>query len=265
MRGAWQLRTREKAKAIISRLYQPVGESMAAILCYHDIPSISTDDFYAVPASSFEVHLEATRFLEARVISPLGILDGPDNDDLRPYVVLTFDDGFVSFYEEVFPRLKSLGFPFLISITTSLLDNPGRLTKQQLREIASYQGSCIASHGVTHRKLTTLSSAEVFHELRDSKLILEDILGEPVSFLAYPHGDQNASVRAVARRSGYKAALGVLESRTPWPPNDLFNISRLTLTAFDSLQSYVHKIQGNYDWLGAMKWAIRDGRKNKEE
>lgn len=48
-------------------------------------------------------------------------------------------------------------------------------------------------------------STRVFHELADSKSIIENRLGKPVNYCCWPHGDYNEFVKKVAHDVGYKA------------------------------------------------------------
>lgn len=68
-------------------------------------------------------------------------------------------------------------------------------------------GMDVQSHTATHRVLQTLAPTELDRELRTSRAILEDVLGEPIRALSYPVGrsirDAPAIVNAV-RAAGYE-------------------------------------------------------------
>jgi peptidoglycan/xylan/chitin deacetylase (PgdA/CDA1 family) len=61
----------------------------------------------------------------------------------------------------------------------------------------------IGSHGLTHTALTRLGRPELMAELRNSRDLLEQIVGAPVSCLAIPGGFVNAGVLDAAREAGY--------------------------------------------------------------
>ena len=54
---------------------------------------------------------------------------------------------------------------------------------------------------LAHRDLTMLSDEECHRDLRESRELLEDLLGEPVPFLAYPGGRNDARVQRAAARA----------------------------------------------------------------
>ncbi|MBN2018003.1 MAG: polysaccharide deacetylase family protein [Candidatus Cloacimonetes bacterium] len=62
------------------------------------------------------------------------------------------------------------------------------------------------SHTLSHPILTRLNTEEVIHEIKDSKEILERILGEEVEYFCYPNGDYNEEIVAIVKEH-YKAAL----------------------------------------------------------
>jgi peptidoglycan/xylan/chitin deacetylase (PgdA/CDA1 family) len=64
----------------------------------------------------------------------------------------------------------------------------------------------IGSHSLTHPILTSIPSAELETEVRESRRQLESSLQRPVELFAYPNGNANAAVEACVRRH-YRAAV----------------------------------------------------------
>ena len=83
--------------------------------------------------------------------------------------------------------------------------NYGYLNWDQLREMEQ-GGIDIQSHTLNHRALEELPDDEIRSELLESKQLLEEQLGHPVDFLAYPTGTYNLHIASIARDVGYKAA-----------------------------------------------------------
>lgn len=83
------------------------------------------------------------------------------------------------------------------------------------------EGISIQSHTVSHTPLSKITGEALASELLDSKLGLEQLLGKPVNYLAYPVGreaDFNASSLIAASAAGYSAAFtaqsGVVNEQT---------------------------------------------------
>ena len=68
-------------------------------------------------------------------------------------------------------------------------------------------GVAIGSHTVTHADLPALSDRRAFAELAGSRRLLEQRLGHPVQWLAYPDGKEDARIVSLARSAGYLLAV----------------------------------------------------------
>jgi len=112
-------------------------------------------------------------------------------------ICLTFDDGFSSDYDLVFPNLKRINAVASFFIVTDWLDKPGYLTKQQVRNLSD-AGMQIGSHSKSHPNFLKITPQERLVELHTSKNILEDIIGKKISSFSFPYGFCNdACIKAV--------------------------------------------------------------------
>jgi peptidoglycan/xylan/chitin deacetylase (PgdA/CDA1 family) len=94
------------------------------------------------------------------------------------------------------------------------------------------RGVEVGSHSLTHAHLTQLSSFELERELSESRHRLEDELGRPCRFLAYPYGEEDSRVKGAARTAGYEAAFA-LEARES--PIDVYAVPRVAIWRNDGL------------------------------
>lgn len=131
------------------------------VLCYHDIVKnyTASSDKDSVSVAHFIQHLEA---LEKAGYKPLALkdLNKPVQDYLDKYYVLTFDDGYVSFYTEVYPILKYKNIPATLALVGEWLSEDGKpviyngvetpasnfVTKEQIKEMHESGLIEIASH-----------------------------------------------------------------------------------------------------------------------
>ncbi|MEN6412306.1 MAG: polysaccharide deacetylase family protein [Veillonellales bacterium] len=157
---------------------------------------------------------------------------GNDADLPEQPVLITLDDGYSDNYENAFPILQNFGISATFFIITGLLWTPGRLTPEQLREMAG-SGMCFGSHTVTHRPLATLSSQEAEEELNSSRSTLESILGTPVDTIAYPCGSYNDTIIQIAQNNGYHEGLTV-RNGTCSTNSPLFELRRIPVFRYDS-------------------------------
>ena len=150
----------------------------------------------------------------------------------RSRVVVTFDDGYRTVWEQAAPVLRRLGVAATVFVTTEfvgrtvgvgggrLLDSTA-LSWNDLRALAD-EGWEIGSHTVTHPRLTALGPEEVRIEVRESKARIEAELGRPCSSFAYPWGLVDEDVEQEVRDAGYEVAFTVPRRMSPllvyqWP------------------------------------------------
>jgi peptidoglycan/xylan/chitin deacetylase (PgdA/CDA1 family) len=126
-------------------------------------------------------------------------------------VVLTFDDAYRDFYSAAAPVLRQLRLPATIFLPTGFCGGTNSWTGQpsstaseyllgwqQIVELAD-QGFTFGAHTVTHQILTDLAADQVEAELAISKSQLEEHIGQPVEFFAYPFGRWNTAVRNIVK------------------------------------------------------------------
>jgi peptidoglycan/xylan/chitin deacetylase (PgdA/CDA1 family) len=105
------------------------------------------------------------------------------------------------------------------------------LTLDELRDLASRPGVEIGAHTFSHPSLALLPAVEQERELAGARARLEELLGRPVTLLAYPFGkpgDVSEETEALARRAGYRAAFTTVPRRLV-PSSPLFALPRLTV------------------------------------
>src|SRR2546426_6472010 len=134
--------------------------------------------------------------------------------------LLTFDDGYASLAEHVYPILADVGF----TATTFLItDYVGRLNTWDVRytwhrlghldwdTMGRWQarGFDFASHTTSHRRLTWLSDAQAVAELERSRETLRHRLGlEAARAVAYPFGAWDERIERLANTAGYELGFG---------------------------------------------------------
>jgi len=131
-------------------------------------------------------------------------------------LLLTFDDGYASLAEHVYPILADVGF----TATTFLItDYVGRLNTWDVRytwrrlahldwdTVGRWQarGFDFASHSASHPRLTWLSDGEAAAQLGRSRDTLRDRLGpQAARAVAYPFGARDERIEWLASAAGYE-------------------------------------------------------------
>jgi peptidoglycan/xylan/chitin deacetylase (PgdA/CDA1 family) len=145
----------------------------------------------------------------------------------RGEAALTFDDGFRSLHQHALPVLARHRLPATVFLVARTLTPPGQpvdwvdpprpehlptLTLEEVHEMQD-AGFRFESHSARHADLTTLGYDECVRDLRESRELLESLLGHEVRLLAYPRGRHDADVRAAAERAGYTHAFTLPDQR----------------------------------------------------
>jgi len=121
-------------------------------------------------------------------------------------VVITIDDGFISGYDKAVPILKKYHFPFCIFVFTHGIGVKNYMSWEQLKQLDAWGGE-VGCHTYTHPRLINLKEKEIEQEVKGSKETLEKNLGRRIKYFAYPYGQYNDTVRAVAKRAGFRLML----------------------------------------------------------
>lgn len=126
-------------------------------------------------------------------------------------LVITFDDGYQTVYDEAFPVLQRYGMSATVFLTVGergtakpagrlpSLNGRSLLAWRQVREMQRY-GFDFGAHTLTHPDLTRLSLDRVEAEICDSKAIIANALGAPVACFAYPYGRYDHRSGEIVRR-----------------------------------------------------------------
>ncbi len=139
-----------------------------------------------------------------------------DFDQLRGYllgsgrlpdrpVVLTFDDGYRDLYTTAYPILRAHHFKAVAYVVSGFVNSPVNVTADQVLEMDA-NGIQIGAHTVSHADLTKLSGANLWHEVFDSKIALEALVGHPVLDFCYPSGRFNDGVVRAVAAAGFATA-----------------------------------------------------------
>jgi peptidoglycan/xylan/chitin deacetylase (PgdA/CDA1 family) len=229
----------------------------SAILTYHSL-DMSGSAISLTPAL-FRSQMEVLARSGTSVVPLSNIQQHPGS------VALTFDDGYLNFFEHALPVLAEYRFPATVFVVTGYcgLHNgwrsrqrcPARLELMGWRELreAVRLGVALGAHTVSHPDLPALPEDEVDRELRDCRASLEDQTSQGVETFAYPYGAWSPAIRlAVSRhfRLGCGTALGFVDSRS-----DPFLLPRVDVMYRRDPQWFHHLMGGpSQAYLAIQRW-----------
>ena len=136
-------------------------------------------------------------------------------------------------------------------------DGVSLMSPNQVRSLRK-AGFEIGSHGLTHTPLT--SSAEPERELFESRMRLEDMVGESVFAFCYPLGKFNRQTGALVQKAGYRLARTTVGFRMDGRFDRFQAPVSLQFYPHSRRVLFQHELKGRNlvglrSWLG--KWAMR--------
>ncbi len=177
--------------------------------------------------------------------------------------MITFDDAFCNFVEHAHPVLERLRVPCTMFVATGYMgktnewdaeDGPIRrrpiMNADQVRLLAAAPEVEIGSHTVDHPSMAGLQRGEMRRQAVESRRILEELTGKPVTAFAYPFGqldDFSGETTRVLEDAGYEVGVtthwGTLQRR-----GKIMTLSRICLNETESPAEIRAMLDGLEDW-----------------
>jgi peptidoglycan/xylan/chitin deacetylase (PgdA/CDA1 family) len=176
-------------------------------------------------------------------------------------LVITFDDGYQTVYDEAFPILQRYSMSATVFLTVGErgmtkvkgvlppLEGRSMLSWHNIREMHQW-GITFGAHTLTHPDLTQLPLDQAVSEIYDSKSIIEDALGSPVTCFAYPYGGYNDYIRELVRQ--YFLCACSVKFRLVTARSDLYLLERIDACYFRTDLLFGVILTG---WFPSYVWA----------
>jgi peptidoglycan/xylan/chitin deacetylase (PgdA/CDA1 family) len=223
-----------------AREWQRLARSSYVGLYYHRIAGEGKPGQERLDVSPvvFEKQMRWLRRLRLRPLAPETLIAfHTDPQGTLPHrsIVLAADDGFRDAVVALGRHADLRPFVFVptsaVGGSASWVDGEPVASWSELRELVS-RGGVIGSHGRTHVSFPELDAVALAAELDGSMLELRAQIPEAAPLLAYPHGRNDATVRAAADKAGYRAAFSSETGRNG-AGTDRFALRRVELKEWD--------------------------------
>jgi peptidoglycan/xylan/chitin deacetylase (PgdA/CDA1 family) len=230
------------------------------ILMYHHIapapPEAGPRRVLYVPRGEFAAQLDALLAMGYRSVTgaqyTAALLDGSWKRQRLAWI--TFDDGFRNNFTEALPELQARGMvaTFFVVLNHTLLNpQPDYMTPADLLALRD-AGMEVASHTLSHPRLTQLPPTELARELAQSREHLEEHLGQKQGIFCYPYGDHNATVLEATRQAGYNWGVATLRGNQN-SEADRYRLKRIMVAPGRTGWKFRYSFTPLYHWLHARK------------
>jgi peptidoglycan/xylan/chitin deacetylase (PgdA/CDA1 family) len=180
------------------QIYVPNGKVAPLALMYHlilDQPYSALESLFVRP-SELRGHIEALLEKGYTFI----FADEYAYSDQKT-VIMSFDDGYIDNYTEMFPIIKEYNVKVTVFMITNYIDGADYLSTDMIKEMAASGLVSFQSHTASHPALPSVSDDSMRYEFQTSNERLENLTGRPVRALCYPTGAVDA--RTVSVVQGY--------------------------------------------------------------
>lgn len=233
-------------------------------ITYADIASLPASGSFTNATVQFVVTSGIAKVTVFHLIQSVGSLT-IDNVSLVQYsstgagifstgaVTLTFDNGWLSQYDNVRPKLLAdnlTGTFYIITHELSDFGYSGFMSKAQVKQLYA-DGNEIGSHTQTHADLLTESYSQQQQEIAGSRQDLLSMNVGPVDSFAYPFGNFDATSTALVKSAGYTSARATLNGYAT-PAADIYHLPRfvvLNTTTAAQMKSWIDEAVNGHVWL----------------
>ncbi len=143
-------------------------------------------------------------------------------------ILLTIDDGLLSFYENAWPLLKSKKIPFILFVNTREVGSFNYMNWSQIKELAKEDFVEIGNHSHSHEYLVDMPSSDIKKDIQKSIEIFKNKLGKNSIFFSYPFGEYSLEFKKIIKDLNFKYAFGQ-HSGVIDETKDLFELPRFPI------------------------------------
>ena len=156
----------------------------------------------------FKKQLEIIQNEKIIFIQPSELKEQLSSNKNQRKILLTIDDGLLSFYNNAWPILKSKKIPFIIFVNTREVGSYNYMNWAQIKELASEDFVEIGNHSHSHEYLVDEKSSVIRADIETSIKIFKDKLGKNSKFFSYPFGEYSLNFRSIIEEFGFEYAFG---------------------------------------------------------
>ena len=161
-----------------------------------------------IKINDFKEHLKIIQNNKINFINPKDFENELKNNKKQRKILLTIDDGFLSFYENAWPILKKEKIPFILFVSTREVGSFNYMSWSQIREISKEDFVEIGNHSHTHEYLVDEDIKTIREDIEKSISIFKKELKMNSIFFSYPFGEYNLDFKNLIKSLGFKYAFG---------------------------------------------------------
>jgi peptidoglycan/xylan/chitin deacetylase (PgdA/CDA1 family) len=124
----------------------------------------------------------------------------------QKYVVVSFDDGYRTFYTYTYPIIKKHGIKSVNYIIYNFIGRENNMDAWMIEQLVKDGLVEVGSHTLNHPDITSISNEQLRSEIINSKDFLEKRFNTKVTSFCYPYGFYNEKSFPYLKEAGYLTA-----------------------------------------------------------
>jgi len=191
----------------------------------------------------FEQQMITLKNAGYKFIHPSEIYEFLRDESDQKYVVVSFDDGYRTFYSYTYPIIKKHGIKSVNYIIYNFIGRQNNMDAYMIEQLIKDGLVEIGSHTLNHPDITSISEEQLKSEIIESKNLLEKRFNTKVTSFCYPYGYYNEKAFPFVKDAGYTTAVTTKEGSKVSEDN-LYEIKRIRpgILTGQNLLDYLEKI-----------------------
>tara|TARA_B100000941_G_C28448982_1_gene523981 strand:- start:4 stop:1062 length:1059 start_codon:yes stop_codon:yes gene_type:complete len=156
----------------------------------------------------FKEQLQIIEQENIEFVHPKNFEQSLSQDKDKRKILLTIDDGLLSFYENAWPILREKKIPFILFVNTREVGAYNYMNWSQISELDKFSQVEIGNHSHSHEYLVEENPEVIQDDILKSIKIFKDKLGKNSEFFSYPFGEYSLTFKKIIKDLGFKYAFG---------------------------------------------------------
>ncbi len=220
------------------------------------------EDKYPSTNIQLDVFKEQLKIIEnegIRFIDPRNLKENISENKKERKILLTIDDGLLSFYKNAWPILREKKIPFILFVNTREVGAFNYMDWDQIQELHNTDYVEIGNHSHSHEYLVDENAEIIKKDILRSIEIFNEKLGKNSKFFSYPFGEYSLEFKKIIKELGFHYAFGqhsgvIDETKDLWelprfPINEKYGELSRFKTLMKTLPLKYNKITPNDKYL----------------
>lgn len=223
------------------------------VLYYHEV--VENGQGYSYQKIEKDIFEEQMRYLQKNGYQSLFFSELKESLPEKA-VVVSFDDGFRSVYENAAPIMEKYGIRGNVYLPTAYIDNdPKFMTWEQAQKLHNAGTFQMQAHTHDHVDVRTLDADGLMKQLEGSDRLFAQKLGYRPEAFCLPFGTYDRKSAKKLRATGrYAYILGSYYGRISAGRYSGV-LPRIGVSNDDTIETFIRKLEGRLDWKGPLQRA----------